>query len=135
MEFQNMNKEETDRFDQYNANQMLIARTAVPALILINSASFLALLNNVDVITDTKHLSPLIKSATLWGFGAISGILVWLFSYLNALSLTESLKDTSGEWAYKAVYVFLWLAVLMAVASIGFFAMGVWVMTEITLEV
>ncbi len=55
-----MNKEETDLFDQYNANQMLIARTAVPAIILINSASFLALLNNVDVLTDTKHLSPLI---------------------------------------------------------------------------
>lgn len=67
-----MNAQETKRFDVYNANQMLIARTAIPALILLNSAPFLVILNDVSNIATSDETSSLVNAATYWGLGALN---------------------------------------------------------------
>lgn len=121
-----MNPEELKRFDTYNANQTLIARTAIPALILLNSAPFLVILNDVTNIASSDNTSPLISAATYWGVGALLGVSTWLFAYLNALCVTEGLKAPAKKAASIGIYLFLWLGVFMTIGSVVCFGAGVW---------
>lgn len=121
-----MNAQETKRFDVYNANQMLIARTAIPALILLNSAPFLVILNDVSNIATSDETSSLVNAATYWGVGAMLGVLTWLCTYLNSLCVTEELKTPSKNAVSIGIYLFLWLGVLMTIGSIWCFGAGVW---------
>lgn len=119
-----MDKEQLQRFDQYNASQIQIGRTAIPALILINTAPFLATLNKITEIAQTPSLQPLTVAASWWGIGAGFGILIWLFSYLNALCVTENIKRPDRKIAFYGVTTFLWLAVLAGIGSVIAFGLG-----------
>lgn len=117
-------------FHKANDRQIKIASTATPAVILMNSAAFLALLNKLDFFHTTGATKLAAEALQYWSYGIAAGVCIWLFSYLNALSITTSINNPQWRWAKFFIYGFLWLGALSALVSIACFLQGTWLLTD-----
>ena len=103
-----------DRFDHYNHKASDASRTAVAAVVLLNSGAWLAMMSQIASLAALEPRPSIGTPFLLWSGGASLGVLTWLFVYLSAyLIAAEFHHPNSSRLAF-------WISAMPLIGTLTF---------------